>query len=312
MKKSIAILAAAVLLMACSKEPQEAQGPQALWPEEGKEQSLYINNGKIQLGVDLERGGAIFHFSESTQKTNLLNHADEGRFVQQSYYGDPDGSTWWNQQWCWNPVQGGGSGGRKARIMSKELTGTHLRIVTEPVLWASDEPAAECTMEEEITLEGDVAHIKYTFRNTGEGAHDHGERYQEVPAVFIDWDYPYFVRYSCRAPWTGDALTRHVPKLLTNAASGELEQLTESWAAYVNEEGWGVGVYSPTSDYCTLYRFGTGPGGPTSGSCSYFAPLKKMAVTKDMVFTYDVYMTIGTVEQIRSRFYEIHANAAAL
>jgi len=32
------------------------------WIEKGKENALYINNGKIQIGVDPERGGAIFHF----------------------------------------------------------------------------------------------------------------------------------------------------------------------------------------------------------------------------------------------------------
>lgn len=309
MKNTIAMMSVALLLLSCSTT--ERQTPKQVWLEKGMEQALYINNGKIQVGVDPERGGAIFHFSESGKKTNILNHADEGRFVQQSYYGNSDGSTWWNQAWMWNPIQGGGSKGRKARILSKEQTATRLHIVTEPVLWASNEPAPECTMEEDISLEDRIVHIKYTFRNTGDGAQDHCERHQEVPAVFIDWDYPNFVRYGGDRPWTGDTLTRHVPKLLADAASGESARLTESWAAYVDGNDWGVGVYSPTADFCTLYRFGTGPGGATEGSCSYFAPLKKMAVTKGMVFTYDVYMTIGTLDQIRSRFYKIHKSAAA-
>ena len=301
-----------ILLLLSNVAIAERQKPRQLWPEQGKEQALYINNGKIQLGVDPERGGAIFHFSESGKKANLLNHADEGRFVQQSFYGDADGSTWWNQPWCWNPIQGGGSKGRKARILSKEQTATRLHIVTEPVLWASDEPASECTMEEDIRLEDYIVHIKYTFRNTGDGARDHGERHQEMPAVFVDWDYPNFIRYSGDQPWTGDTLTRYVPKLLADAASGESAQLTESWAAFVDGKDWGVGVFSPATDFCTFYRFGTGPGGASSGSCSYFAPLKKMAVRKDMVYSYDVYMTIGTVDQIRSRFYKIHRKTASV
>ena len=57
------------------------------WPEEGVN-GTYINNGIVQLGVDMDRGGAVFHFSEVNTKRNLLNHADEGRFIQQSYYGE--------------------------------------------------------------------------------------------------------------------------------------------------------------------------------------------------------------------------------
>ena len=48
------------------------------WPEEGVN-GTYINNGIVQLGVDMDRGGAVFHFSEVNTKRNLLNHADEGR-----------------------------------------------------------------------------------------------------------------------------------------------------------------------------------------------------------------------------------------
>ncbi len=285
----------------------ERQKPKRVWPEKGKETALYINNGKIQIGVDPERGGAIFHFSDAKRKSNILNHADEGRFVQQSYYGNADGSTWWDRPWCWNPIQGGGSKGRKARILKKEQNATRLHIITEPVLWASNDPAPECLMEEDIRLEGKIAHITYTFRNTGDNARDHDERHQEVPAVFIDWDYPYFVYYDGKRPWSNDTLRKYIPKLLANAAAGESANLAESWAAYVNSQDQGIGVYTPNSKFCTLYRFGTGPGGPESGSCSYFAPLVSMAIKKGMTYSYDVYLTIGTVRQIRNRFYQIHS-----
>ena len=62
-----------------------------VWPEEGRADDLYLNNGRLQIGIDRERGGAIFHLSDASRRKNLLNHADEGRFVQQSYYGNPDG-----------------------------------------------------------------------------------------------------------------------------------------------------------------------------------------------------------------------------
>lgn len=67
---------------------------------------VYIDNGQVKLGVDRDRGACIGYFSESSPERNLLNHYDTGRFVQQSYYGDADGSTWAGNPWHHNPVQG--------------------------------------------------------------------------------------------------------------------------------------------------------------------------------------------------------------
>ena len=39
-----------------------------------------------------------------------------------------------------------------------------------------------------------------------------------------------------------------------------------------------------------------------------FAPLRTFAITKGLVFEYDVYLKIGTVDEIRSRFAQIRMN----
>lgn len=93
------------------------------WPEEGVN-GTYINNGIVQLGVDMDRGGAVFHFSEVNTKRNLLNHADEGRFIQQSYYGEADGADWNGQSWVWNPIQGGDVAERKPGLFLRRLPRT--------------------------------------------------------------------------------------------------------------------------------------------------------------------------------------------
>lgn len=41
------------------------------------------------------------------------------------------------------------------------------------------------------------------------------------------------------------------------------------------------------------------------GACSYFAPVRKFAITPNMVFTYDVYLTIDEVKNIRNAFFKI-------
>lgn len=277
------------------------------WPEEGMENAIYINNGMIQLGVDMDRGGSIFHFSEVNTKRNLLNHADEGRFMQQSYYGEADGSTWSGRPWVWNPIQGGGSHGEKARVISQNITPTSINIVSEPVHWASGKALSECEMEETITLDGRIAHVHYTFRNNGSGATDHPATHQELPAIFMDNGLNNLVFYSGDMPWTHDELTRYSPPSQTSGTIVNEERTrTEHWAAYVDDSDWGLGVYTPGTPQMTLYRFGIGSG-PTSGACSYFAPIRTFAVTKGMVFEYDVYLYIGTVDQIRETFYGIRS-----
>ena len=277
--------------------------PVEAWPEAGMQNATYLNNGVVQLGIDLTHGGSIFHFSEVNTKRNLLNHADEGRFVQQSYYGEADGSKWDGKDWVWNPIQGGGWRGQKPEILSQNITSSSLEIVSVPVHWASGKLLTECQMEEKITLDGDVAHIHYTFRNTGADATDHPATEQEVPAVFVDYALKNLVYYKGDSPWTNAALTTVVP-----GWPNEKHTRDEHWAAYVDDSQWGIGVYSPGSSLSTNYRFNGGSSGPTGGSCSYFAPLRTFAITKGLVFEYDVYLKIGTVDEIRSRFAQIRMN----
>lgn len=262
----------------------------------------FIDNGIVRLGVDMERGGSVFSFALSENHTNLLNHFDEGRFVQQSYYGEQDGSKWNGQNWSWNPIQGGGCNGTKAQVKSAEIADSALHIVSVPVHWAYSYLMPELEMEEIITLEGQTAHIHYIFRNTGEKATSHPSTTHEMPAVFIDAAYPHLKFYQGERPWEGEALTDVVP-----GWPNEYQVRSEDWAAYVDAADYGIGVYTPGTLNMTTYRYGSGNStGPKGSDCSYFAPLRRFAITKGMTVEYDVYMTIGHIRDIRSRFYTIH------
>lgn len=264
----------------------------------------YIDNGKVRLGVDMSRGGSVFYFALSDNQVNLLNHRDEGRFIQQSYYGEADGSEWWGGPWTWNPIQGGGSLGTKAEVKEQEITQTTIHVVSIPVHWAYSNLMPELEMEEMITLEDSVAHIHYTFRNTGEGATDHPVSHHEMPAVFVDYDYNHLRFYNGDKPWTWGELSDVVP-----GWPNEYHDRTEEWSAYVNTEGYGIGVYTPGTFPITAYQYGKGASTGSNGDdCSYFAPLREFAITKGMVVEYDVYVTIGQLNDIRCRFYRINTS----
>lgn len=256
-----------------------------------------LDNGSIRLGVDKGSGASVFFLGESKTKRNLLNHADRGRFVQQSFYGATDGSKWSQKPWRWNPVQGGNWKGKPSFLESFKSDKTSLYSKTIPHHWAGEHLIRSVRMEQWIKLKGKIAEIKFRFTYHGDTAHP--KAHQELPAVFMDYALPNLVFYNGDKPWTGDTLTRVVP-----GWPNELQKSTEHWAAYLDENNWGCGVYFPGTSSLTTYR-NQGPPGPVGSGCSYLAPIRTLAITKGMRLNYQVYFTIGTVEEIRTRFAQI-------
>jgi hypothetical protein len=158
----------------------------------------FLENDRVKIGVDLTSGGSIFWLSEKTNERNLLNHADRGRFIQQSYYGKPDGSKWGDKPWRWNPVQGGDYKGRPAKLLDSKVTADSLYVKSVPVNWAGGEDVEDCRMEEWITLEGELAHVRLRFSYNGTEAHP--ATHQELPAVFVDYALADLVCYQGEKP----------------------------------------------------------------------------------------------------------------
>jgi hypothetical protein len=266
-------------------------------PEVASKQT-FVENGKVKVGVDLSSGGSIFWFSEKAGEgrgeRNLLNHADRGRFVQQSYYGKPDGSKWVEKEWCWNPVQGGDYKGRPARLVEVKEGEGSLYVRSVPVNWAGGEDVEDCRMEQWITLKEEVAKVRFRFSYKGEV--EHPAKHQELPAVFVDLALGDLVYYKGDAPWTGGELAKEQP-----GWPNEYRDVPEEWAGFVGPDGRGVGVYFPGTKQITTYKH-PGPTGPTGGGCSYFAPIRTMAITPGLVFEYEVFLTIGTAGEMRGRF----------
>jgi hypothetical protein len=261
--------------------------------------ATFIENEHVKLGVDLASGGAVMWFSEKASGRNLLNHYDKGRFIQQSYYGVVDGSDWNGKPWRWNPVQGGGWRGQSAVVLEQRFEGDSLYVKSRPAHWATGALIEDAVMEQRIVLDGPVARIRYTFTYSGDLQHP--AVHQELPAVFVDYDLPHLVFYDGDAPWTGAPVTRRIPGWPNEAAS-----LSEPWAAYVDDRNWGLGVCVPGTYELTTYRFaGDGKTGPAGSACSYFAPIRTMAITPGFVFEYEVFLAIGMVDELRDRFRQL-------
>jgi hypothetical protein len=255
----------------------------------------YLRNDSVELGILMDYGAGIGSFGKIKPSRNLLNHADPGRLVQQSFYGDTDGSDWNGKPWRWNPVQGGCWQTTKGIIKEFRNDGKNFYARTKPINWAGCEEI-DATMEEWIQLAGNIAHIKFRFTN---GARDNTTaRHQEMPAVFVDYGLSNLVYYQGTDPWT-DALVTHTvpgwPNIYTKAA--------ENWAAYVDSSDWGIGVFTPGTSNLTCYRYtGDEKTGPSASACSYFAPIRTLTIAKDLSLEYDVYLFVGNIKAMREEF----------
>ncbi|MFO1064415.1 MAG: hypothetical protein U0892_11180 [Pirellulales bacterium] len=269
---------------------------QAAEPPES-EDLAFLDNGRIRVGMKRSSGGAIAWVSASGSDRNLVNAFDRGRLIQQSYYGRPDGSMWNKQPWTWNPVQGGDWRGSPARVLQFDIRDPRKEayVKSVPKHWASGEELDKCGMEQTIELRGNTARVRYHFRQRG--GEDHPKRDQELPAVFVRPDLETFVVYTGDRPWSDEAPERSRP-----GWPNEGRKMTEHWAAYVDAEDNGLGVYVPAADRLTCYRYGKSS--QAKDACSYFAPIKQLSITADFDWDYEIVIAIGKSDAIRETFRE--------
>jgi hypothetical protein len=85
----------------------------------------------------------------------------------------------------------------------------------------------------------------------------------------------------------------------------ERYEIAQPWVAYLDESGRGIGVLVPGVETITCYRAAGDPNNRNKGACSYVAPIRRMEITPGFTFQYRVYLTLGTLPEIRSRFAEL-------
>jgi hypothetical protein len=263
---------------------------------------IYLDNSHIRLGVNMDAGGSIGWLSPSRSSNNLLNAFDHGRYVQQSYYGDKDGSDWNGKEWCYNPVQGGSWKGKPSTVLDSKVEEHSLYVKTRPRQWASGEDVDNMIMEQWLRVDGGLARLKYSMTFTGSTEHS-AKKHQELPAVFVDAKRHTLVFCDASQPaWTNAVLTRKQPG--PPGTEGNIIKTSERWAAWVDEHDQGLGIYFPHTDMVTSYRVSDSG----EGNCCYLAPLQTWALKPGLTFEYETVLAIGTVEQIRSIFAKISGN----
>ncbi len=285
------------------------------WGALSGQDEIGIDNDTLHVKVDLTRGGAICYISKSSVDRNIINIADEGRYVQQSYYAgksidrkaEGQSPSW--SPWSWNPIQVGDAFRNRAKILDYKKTGNTIYVKCTPMLWDMNNKPAEAEMEQWTTLSGNVLKVKnkLTCHRTdtiyGEGKMND----QELPAVYPISALKNLYTYFGNQPFTNAPLTNPKTVLLSSGFWGRYNNdiVTENWMAYVDDAKWGIGVYSPI---CSNFLAGMhiGPDGEAnSDATSYIAPVKKHALDRNSIFEYDYYLIIGELGEIRKTVYKI-------
>ncbi|MDR1666408.1 MAG: Ig-like domain-containing protein [Bacteroidales bacterium] len=280
-----------------------------------------IRNDHLRLIQDTTRGGAISCIAKANDNRNLVNIFDEGRYIQQSYYAgrsidrkaEGQSPAW--SPWSWNPIQCGDYAGNRAKILETRQTANHTYVKCIPMLWDMNGKYAEAEMEQWTSLDGNAVTVRcrLTCRRTdniyGEGIANN----QEIPAVYPISALNKLYAYFGNAPFTNALLTRVDVVQLESGFWGTYapdngQFPSEKWMAFVDDNDWGIGIYSPQATLFLAGRAGEQGKEATSSSTSYIAPLRVEALMKNAVSEYTYYLVVGTLSEIRAKIYEIREN----
>ena len=274
---------------------------------------LVADNGVLTVKFDLTRGGAISWISKSGSKLSLVNIADEGRYIQQSYYAgksldrkaDGQSPSW--SPWAWNPIQVGDAFRNRARILDYKASKDTLYVKCIPMQWDMNNKPAEAEMEQWTFLDGNILKIRnrLTCHRTDQIYGDSLVRNQELPAVYPISALKNLYMYEGDSPFSNSPVKKLDVKNLSTGFWGRYEQVTENWMAFVDDTRLGMTVYNPI---CTMFLAGMA-GVPdkdaNDASTSYIAPIRNEILYKNSVYEYEYYILIGDLDAVRKQIYAI-------
>ncbi len=276
-----------------------------------------LDNGIIHVKQDLTRGGAISYISKSGTSRSIVNIADEGRYIQQSYYaGKPlnrqaDGQQAHWSPWAWNPIQVGDAFRNRAQILDYSKTDSTTYVKCIPMLWDMNNHAAEAEMEQWTELNGNALHVtnKISCYRTDSIYGENIANHQEIPAVYPISALKNLYSYFGSSPFTNDTLDKPTVVKLSSGFWGRYQNeiVTEHWMAFVDDNQWGIGVYAPTTKNFIAGMSGIPDKEAKNNSTSYIAPVKTEKLLKNTVYQYEYWLIIGSLTEIRNKIYNLNA-----
>lgn len=272
-----------------------------------------INNGVVEVGVDLNGGGSIGYVASAQTHGNIVNIHDLGRYIGQSYYSGPKpfgnpSSNW--SDWPWNPVSGGDVYGNTSQVIDVQNDGQTIYVKSVPKQWALDGVSSQCTFETWITLENNAVSVSNRLTNYRSDNTQYRAFSQELPAVYTTGRLWRLFSYQGAQPFTGDVLSQIQA---SNSTQWAQVLATEGWMAAVDNTGWGLGIYHPGQNRFlggfVSSGWQPGTGGPQDAPTSYMAPVGIEVLDHNISYSYQYYLVLGTLSEIRNFVYSQEPNA---
>lgn len=307
------------------------------------EKDIYIQTEEYKIGVNLLWGGALSYMEdlnsdvEAVEKdgrifvdsnagerygarvvnknVNLINRADTGRLVQQSYYGaqlspEYEKGEFMGNKWDYNPVQGGNQFNENSKIVDIKYDESSIYIKCQPLDWAkSKEYITPSYMEATYGIEGNKVHVSCRFVDFS--GYKSLPRDQEIPAFYCIEPFNRFVYYGGENAWSQEALTIEPDLIFWPDAGYPTFNSSENWSAFIGEfdDSFGIGVYVPDETRFlsgVFNRETTSNSDPSvDGTTSYIAVIRVTEMVSYSPFEYDYYLTTGTADEMRNNFKEI-------
>ena len=304
------------------------------------EQEVFIQNDTHKLGIDLLWGGALSYLEDLdsnvqavsvdgqikvdsnaserynaesvNNNVNLINRNDTGRLVQQSYYGtlDYDHGVYMENDWRYNPVQGGNQFNDASKIVDLRVTDTKIYIKCRPLDWAKEkEYITPSYMEATYSLEDGAVHTKCRFVDFS--GYPEAESTQEIPAFYCIEPLNNFVYYGGKKPWTNGKLTNEPDLIFWPDAGYPNFYSKENWSAFTGEfeDSFGIGVYVDNEEAFLAGVFErektTNEDPSKDGPTSYIAIVKNRIFKSFDPYEYEYYLATGDTTEIRNTFEKI-------
>jgi hypothetical protein len=276
----------------------------AVVPRHDPEMS-WLENERLKVGVDLKMGGSMTSLVAKSDGRELINNFDHGRQIQMSFYSGPSPFTpnglqphpaW--RSLGWNPVQSGDWAGHPSRILEHRNTGTEMYSRLIPMQWPLDGVEGDCVLESWIRLEARSVHMRCRLTNKRSDLVFYPAKHQEMPAVYTNGEFRKVVTYTGDRPFSGGDLNEWMdpgPPWKTFCA-------TERWAALVDSQNWGLGVWQPATTY---WKQGEVPGEVShyetrDNATGYLAPVGMEHLDHNITYEYECRLVPGSVQEIRA------------
>ncbi len=269
----------------------------------------FLDNGEVRVGMDLGLGGAVTFISSKDHPGNIINSADLGRQIQMSHYSGPwpfeVGDKKPNKGWAglgWNPIQTGDCYMNPSKVVEHRNDGKELYIKCIPMQWPHNNLPGDCIFETWTTLEGPVIHMRYRCTNQRSDRTAYRPCPQELPAVYTISKLWRLMSYTGEKPFTQDALT-HVTNDWKKPWPWTRFIATERWAALVDDNDWGLGVFKDDGGEFHGGIHGEGRSeDPKHGSTAYVAPIHVENFDYNIVYEHRTEFVVGKLPDIRKRF----------